>query len=174
MEQQHHILSVLVENKAGVLSRVAGLFTRRGYNIFSLAVSPTEDDRYSRMTVVVDGASSPIEQVTKQLNKLIPVIEIRELAASDAVERELMLATVKASAEERSHLIDLVSIFDGQVIDVGVASVTVMVAGTPDGLDAVSDLLAPFGISELQRTGRVALPRLIRGARPLKAVKSRD
>ena len=174
MEQNHHILSVLVENKAGVLSRVAGLFTRRGYNIFSLAVSPTEDDRYSRMTIVVDGASSPIEQVIKQLNKLIPVIEIRELAASDAVERELMLATVKASAEERSHLIDLVAIFDGQVIDVGVASVTVMVAGTPDGLDAVSDLLAPYGIAELQRTGRVALPRLIRGSRPLKAVKSRD
>lgn len=174
MEQHHHILSVLVENKAGVLSRVAGLFTRRGYNIFSLAVSPTEDDRYSRMTVVVDGDSSPIEQVTKQLNKLIPVIEIRELAASDAVERELLLATVKAGPEERSHLIDLVSIFDGQVIDVGVASVTVMVAGTPDGLDAVSDLLAPYGISELQRTGRVALPRLIRGARPLKAVKSSE
>ena len=86
MAAEHHILSVLVENKAGVLSRVSGLFTRRGYNIFSLAVSPTEDDRYSRMTVVVDGDSAPIEQVTKQLNKLIPVIEIRELAASAAVD----------------------------------------------------------------------------------------
>jgi acetolactate synthase-1/3 small subunit len=173
MAGEHHILSVLVENKAGVLSRVSGLFTRRGYNIFSLAVSPTEDVRYSRMTVVVDGESAPIEQVTKQLNKLIPVIEIRELAASDAVERELMLATVKATAEQRSHLVDLVAIFEGQVIDVGTSTLTVMVAGTPDGLDAVTDLLQPHGIVELQRTGRIALPRLIRGARPLKAVKPR-
>src|SRR5664279_2488377 len=97
-----HILSVLVENKFGVLSRISGLFSRRGYNIFSLAVSPTEDERFSRMTVVVDGDSAPIEQITKQLNKLIPVVRVTELASSEAVERELMLATVKASAEFRS------------------------------------------------------------------------
>ena len=173
MAGAHHILSVLVENKAGVLSRVSGLFTRRGYNIFSLAVSPTEDERYSRMTVVVDGESAPIEQVTKQLNKLIPVIEIRELAASAAVERELMLATVKATPEQRSHVVDLVGIFDGQIIDVGATSLTLMVAGSPDSIDAVTDLLTPHGIVELQRTGRIALPRLIRGSRPLKAVKPR-
>jgi acetolactate synthase-1/3 small subunit len=171
MQNEHHILSVLVENKAGVLSRVSGLFTRRGYNIFSLAVSPTEDNRYSRMTVVVDGDSAPIEQVTKQLNKLIPVIEIRELAASAAVERELMLATVKAAPEQRSHVVDLVGIFDGQIIDVGATSLTLMVAGSPDAIDAVTDLLQPHGIVELQRTGRIALPRLVRGSRPLKAVK---
>jgi acetolactate synthase-1/3 small subunit len=171
MAAEHHILSVLVENKAGVLSRVSGLFTRRGYNIFSLAVSPTEDDRYSRMTVVVDGDSAPIEQVTKQLNKLIPVIEIRELAASAAVERELLLATVKAAADQRSQVVELVGIFDGQIIDVGATSLTLMVAGTPDSLDAITDLLTPHGIVELQRTGRIALPRLVRGSRPLKAVK---
>src|SRR5205085_2506613 len=101
---QHHILSVLVENKFGVLSRVAGLFSRRGYNIFSLAVSPTEDERLSRMTIVVDAESAPLEQVTKQLNKVIPVIKITELTPDDAVERELMLATVKAGAETRSQV----------------------------------------------------------------------
>jgi acetolactate synthase-1/3 small subunit len=93
---QHHILSVLVENKFGVLSRVAGLFARRGFNIVSLAVSPTEDERFSRMTIVVDAESAPLEQITKQLNKLIPVIKIAELAPDEAVERELMLVTVKA------------------------------------------------------------------------------
>ena len=97
-EARHHILTVLVENKFGVLSRVAGLFSRRGYNIYSLAVSPTDDERFSRMTVVVDAESSPIEQITKQLNKLIPVIKINELGPDEGVERELMLATVKATA----------------------------------------------------------------------------
>jgi len=108
---QHHILSVLVENKFGVLSRVAGLFARRGFNIVSLAVSPTEDERFSRMTIVVDAESSPLEQITKQLNKLIPVIKIAELAADEAVERELMLVTVKATAEARSQITELASIF---------------------------------------------------------------
>src|SRR3954464_14093567 len=97
MAAQHHILSVLVENKFGVLSRVAGLFARRGFNIVSLAVSPTEDERFSRMTIVVDAESAPLEQITKQLNKLIPVIKIAELAPDEAVERELMLVTVKAT-----------------------------------------------------------------------------
>ena len=110
-ETRHHILTVLVENKFGVLSRVAGLFSRRGYNIYSLAVSPTEDERFSRMTVVVDAESSPIEQITKQLNKLIPVIKIVELGPDEGVERELMLATVKAGAETRSQVTELASIF---------------------------------------------------------------
>ena len=105
MDGQHHILSVLVENKFGVLSRIAGLFARRGYNIYSLAVSPTEDDRYSRMTVVVDGDADLVEQITKQLNKLIPVIKISELADSDAVERELMLVTIKGGADSASTTI---------------------------------------------------------------------
>ena len=174
MDGSHHILSVLVENKFGVLSRISGLFSRRGYNIYSLAVSPTEDPRYSRMTVVVDGDSAPIEQVTKQLNKLIPVIKISELAPADAVERELMLATVKATTEFRSQVTELASIFEAKILDVGFDSMTLMVAGTPDKLDAITDLLTPFGVLELQRTGRIALPKLARRpARRLRAVKNK-
>jgi len=172
MAARHHILSVLVENKFGVLSRVAGLFSRRGYNIVSLAVSPTEDERFSRMTIVVDGETAPIEQVTKQLNKLIPVIKITELADSEAVERELMLVTVNASAEFRSQVTELAAIFEAKIVDVGYEALTLMAAGTPDKLDAMSDLLKPYGIAELQRTGRIALPKLERepGSRKLRAV----
>ena len=170
---QHHILSVLVENKFGVLSRIAGLFARRGFNIVSLAVSPTEDERYSRMTIVVDADSAPLEQVTKQLNKLIPVIKIAELSPVDAVERELMLVTVKASAEARSQITELASIFEARIDDVGYESITIMVAGRPDKLDAMTDLLTPFGIVELQRTGRIARPTLARRAARLRAVKTR-
>ncbi len=129
MNGSHHILSVLVENKFGVLSRIAGLFSRRGYNIYSLAVSPTEDERYSRMTVVVDGESAPIEQVTKQLNKLIPVIRISELTEEQAVERELMLVTVKADGNFRSQVTELASIFEAKILDVGYEAMTLMVAG---------------------------------------------
>jgi len=169
--RQHHILSVLVENKFGVLSRVAGLFSRRGYNIFSLAVSPTEDERFSRMTIVVDAESAPLEQVTKQLNKLVPVIKISELAAEDAVERELILVTVKASAELRSQITELASIFEAKILDVGFDALTLLVAGTPDKLDAFTDLLRPYTIVELQRTGRIALPKLARKPAKLRAVK---
>ena len=168
----HHILTVLVENKAGVLSRVAGLFSRRGFNIFSLAVSPTEDDRFSRMTVVVDAESAPLEQVVKQLNKLINVIKITELLAVDGVEREMMMVTVKASAELRSQLTELTAIFDAKIVDVGYEAMTIMVAGEPDRLDAFSDLVRPYGIVELQRTGRIALARLARQPVKLRAVKT--
>ncbi|MBM3673791.1 MAG: acetolactate synthase small subunit [Actinobacteria bacterium] len=174
MNGQHHILSVLVENKFGVLSRVAGLFARRGYNIFSLAVSPTEDDRYSRMTILVDGESAPIEQVTKQLNKLIPVIKISELAAEDAVERELMLVTIKAGQDARSQATELAAIFEAKILDVGYEAMTLMVAGQPDKLDAMTDLLQPFGIVELQRTGRIALPKLSRQPSKLRVVAPRS
>ena len=170
---QHHILSVLVENKFGVLTRVSGMFARRGFNIVSLAVSPTEDERFSRMTSVVDAASAPLEQVTKQLNKLIPVIKIVELSPSDAVERELMLVTVKATAEARSQITELAAIFEAKIVDVGYESMTLMVAGTPDKLDAVEDLLRPFGIVESQRTGRIALSKLARQPTKLRAVKDR-
>ncbi|HEX6312079.1 MAG TPA: acetolactate synthase small subunit [Acidimicrobiia bacterium] len=169
---QHHILSVLVENKFGVLSRVSGLFSRRGYNIFSLAVSPTEDERFSRMTIVVDAESAPLEQVTKQLNKLIPVIKITELG-DDAVERELLLVTVKATAELRSQITELASIFEAKILDVGYDALTLLVAGTPDKLDAFTDLLRPYTIVELQRTGRIALPKLARRPAKLRAVKDR-
>ena len=172
-EIQHHIYSILVENKFGVLSRIAGLFARRGFNIVSLAVSPTEDERFSRMTIVVDAESAPLEQVTKQLHKLIPVIKVMELHPTDAVERELMLVTVKATAEARSQITELASIFEARIEDVGYDALTIMVAGRPDKLDAMTDLLTPFGIVELQRTGRIALPKLARREARLRAVKTR-
>lgn len=172
MAARHHILSLLVENKPGVLSRVAGLFSRRGFNIFSLAVSPTEDDRLSRMTIVVDVESTPLEQITKQLHKLIPVVKIVELASDDAVERELMLVTVSATSETRSDVTGLASIFEAKINDVGHDTLTIMVAGDPAKLDALTDLLQPFGIVELQRTGRIALPRLAREPSRLRAVKT--
>ena len=167
-----HILTVLVENKAGVLSRVAGLFSRRGFNIVSLAVSPTEDERFSRMTIVVDAESSPVEQIVKQLNKLIPVIKITELAPAEGVERELMMVTVRASAENRSAVTELTAIFEARIVDVGFEAMTIMVAGSPDRLDAFSDLVRPFGIVESQRTGRIALPRLARQPVKLRAVRT--
>jgi acetolactate synthase-1/3 small subunit len=170
-ERHHHILTVHVENKAGVLSRVAGLFSRRGFNIVSLAVSPTEDERFSRMTIVVDADSSPVEQIVKQLNKLIPVIKITELASEQGVERELMLVTVRASAESRAQVTELTAIFEAKIVDVGFEALTIMVAGDPDRLDAFSDLVRPFGIVELQRTGRIALPRLAREPVKLRAVR---
>ncbi|MGZ4713671.1 MAG: acetolactate synthase small subunit [Acidimicrobiia bacterium] len=173
MAINHHILSVLVENKFGVLSRVSGLFARRGYNIYSLAVSPTEDDRYSRMTIVVDGDADLVEQITKQLNKLIPVIKISELADSDAVERELMLVTIKGGSDARSQVTELASIFEAKILDVGYEAITLMVAGQPDKLDTMTDLLQPFGIVELQRTGRIALPKLSRQPSKLRVVKNR-
>ena len=169
----HHILSVLVENKFGVLTRVSSLFSRRGYNIYSLAVSPTEDPRYSRMTCVVDGESAPIEQVTKQLNKLIPVIRISELSEDQAVERELMLVTVKADGAFRSQVTELASIFEAKILDVGYEAMTLMVAGAPEKLDAMTELLAPYDIVELQRTGRIALAKLSREPSKLKLVRNK-
>ena len=116
---RHHTLVVLVENKAGVLARVSSLFARRGYNIYSLAVAPTDDERFSRITIVVDVESASLEQITKQLFKLVNVVKISELDPRDAVERELMLATVRADATGRSQVIELVGLFDGRIVDVG-------------------------------------------------------
>jgi acetolactate synthase-1/3 small subunit len=171
---RHHILSVLVENKAGVLARVAGLFSRRGFNIYSLAVAPTDDERFSRLTIVVDVESSPLEQVTKQLFKLINVLKISELDPADATERELLLGTVRAEAAERSQVIELVGVFEGRIVDVGHDQLTVMLAGEPEQLDGFEELIRPYGIVELQRSGRVALPRLERSPSPrLRAVSGR-
>jgi acetolactate synthase I/III small subunit len=168
---RHHTLSVLVENKAGVLMRVAGLFARRGFNIYSLAVAPTDDERFSRITIVVDVESAPLEQVTKQLFKLIPVVKISELDPSTAVERELMLATIKAEPATRGQVIELVNVFEGRIIDVGHDEITVMLAGRPAKLDDFEDLMRTYEIVELQRTGRVALPKLERQAPRLRSVK---
>jgi len=159
---RHHTLSVLVENKAGVLARVSGLFARRGYNIYSLAVAPTDDERFSRITVVVDVASAPLEQITKQLFKLIHVVKISELDPAQSVERELMITTVRAEAGTRGQVIELVDVFQGRIVDVGAEALTVELAGPPSKLDDFEDLMRGFGIVELQRTGRVALPKLDR------------
>ena len=157
---QHHLLSVLVENKAGVLARVSGMFARRGFNIISLAVAPTEDERLSRITIAVDVASAPLEQVTKQLFKLINVVKITELDPRHAVERELALVTVDAPPAIRSQIIELVDVFEGRILNVGHDRLTISLEGHPDKLDDFEELLRPYGISELARTGRVALPKI--------------
>ena len=166
----HHILSVLVENKAGVLARVSGLFARRGFNIYSLAVAPTDDERFSRITIVVDVESTPLEQITKQLFKLINVVKISELDPVDAVEREMMLITVQAESGTRGQVIELVQVFEGRIVDVGLEQLTIMLAGTPTKLDDFEDLMRVYGINALQRTGRGALPKLERQAPRLRSV----
>jgi acetolactate synthase-1/3 small subunit len=162
---RHHILSVLVENKAGVLARVSGLFARRGYNIYSLAVAPTENERFSRLTIVVDVESAPLDQITKQLFKLINVVRIDELHPYTSVERELMIVTVRAEPATRGQVIELVQVFAGRIVDVGHDMLTVELAGPPSKLDDFEDLMRGYGIEELQRTGRVALPKLERQPR---------
>jgi acetolactate synthase-1/3 small subunit len=161
----HHILSVLVQNRPGVLARVSSLFARRGYNIYSLAVAPAEIEGRSRITIVVDLDSAPLEQITKQLFKLIDVIKISELDPRRSVERELLVATVRAPADRRSEVASLVDIFEGKIIAVAEDVLTVSLEGHPDKLDDFEDLLGGYGIVELQRTGRVALPKLDRGSR---------
>src|SRR4026208_2180215 len=168
----HHILSVLVENKAGVLARVSGLFARRGFNIISLAVAPTEDERFSRISIAVDVASAPLEQVTKQLFKLISVVKITELDPRDAVERELLLVTVDAQPATRSQIIELVDVFEGRILNVGHERLTLSLEGHPDKLDDFEELLRPYGIVELQRSGRAALPRIDNSAARLRAVRT--
>jgi acetolactate synthase-1/3 small subunit len=170
---RHHTLSVTVENKAGVLSRVAGLFARRGYNIYSLAVAPTDDERFSRITIVVDVESAPLEQIVKQLFKLINVVKISELAPEESTERELLLATVQADSARRGDIIELVGIFEGTIVDVGHDQLTVMLAGAPSKIDDFEDLVRAYGIVELQRTGRVALPKLEKQAPRLRSVKGK-
>ena len=168
----HHILSVTVVNRAGVLARLAGLFARRGYNIFSLAVAPTDDDRFSRVTVVVDLESAPLEQVTKQLFKLIEVVKITELDPSDSVERELLLVTVDAPAATRGQIIELVDVFEGKILNVGHERLTMSLEGHPEKLDDFEELLRPFGIVEIQRTGRIALPKIDNSTARLRAVRN--
>src|SRR5271154_4860493 len=160
---RHHILSVLVENKAGVLSRVAGLFSRRGVKIYSLAMTPPEEhEHFSPITIVVDVESAPLEQVIMQLDKLVNVVSIGELSPSEAVERELLLVTVAVGPTERSQVIQLVGVFGGEVGSVGADRITVMLAGRPEKIDDFEGLLENYTVEELQRTGRVALPKLER------------
>jgi acetolactate synthase-1/3 small subunit len=154
-----HTLSVLVENRPGVLTRVAALFARRGFNIHSLAVGPTEHAEVSRITVVVDVDELPLEQVTKQLNKLVNVIKIVELEPSASVQREMLLVKVKADLQTRSHVLETVQLFRAKVVDVAPDAVTIEVTGTPDKLEAFLRVLEPFGIRELVQSGVIAVGR---------------
>jgi len=154
-----HTLSVLVENKPGVLTRVAGLFARRSFNIHSLAVGPTEHQEISRITVVVDVDELPLEQVTKQLNKLVEVIKIVELDGSASVNRELLLVKVRADADTRGRILDVVELFQAKVVDVSPDTVVIQSMGNVDKLADLRRLLEPFGIRELVQSGMVAIGR---------------
>ncbi|KQY63726.1 MULTISPECIES: acetolactate synthase small subunit [unclassified Nocardioides] len=154
-----HTLSVLVENKPGVLARIAGLFSRRGFNIDSLAVGPTESPDVSRMTIVVSVDESPLEQVTKQLNKLIEVIKIVELDGSSSISRELLLVKVRADAETRGQVLDAVQLFKAKVVDVATDALTIQVTGNADKLGDFLRVLEPFGVREIVQSGMVAIGR---------------
>ncbi len=154
-----HTLSVLVENRSGVLARVASLFARRGFNIDSLAVGPTEDEQVSRMTIVVNVEDLPLEQVTKQLNKLVNVLKVVELDAAQSVQREIVLVKVRADAQVRSQVLEVVQLFRAKVVDVAADAVTVEATGNSDKLDALIRVLEPYGIRELVQSGMVAMGR---------------
>jgi acetolactate synthase-1/3 small subunit len=154
-----HALSVLVENKPGVLTRVAGLFARRGFNIDSLVVAETENPQLSRMTITVDEQDRTVEQVTKQLHKLINVLKITDLDPTGSVERELLLVKVKADTQTRAEIMQMVEIFGARIVDVTSEVLLIEMTGTREKVGAFIDLLAPFGIVELMRTGRLAMSR---------------
>ena len=160
-----HTISVLVEDKPGVLTRVAGLFAARGFNIDSLAVGPTDEDGLSRMTIVVQLETKSLEQVTKQLNKLINVIKILEHEPSEAVERELALIKVHADGDDRARIMEICEVFRVRVLDVTHRTLIVEAIGMPEKLEALLELLRDFGIVEVSRTGRIALARGDRGIR---------
>lgn len=154
-----HTLSVTVDNKPGVLTRVTSLIARRGYNIESLAVDITEDSTISRVTIMVDGESTPIEQIVKQLHKLINVHKIVDLTDTDAITRQLALFKIKASPEQRHEVIEIASVFRANVVDVASATVTIEVTGDAEKIDAMENLLRAYGIKEVARTGKIALSR---------------
>jgi acetolactate synthase-1/3 small subunit len=154
-----HTLSVLVENKPGVLVRVAGLFARRGFNIDSLVVAETEDESLSRMTITVGEQDRSVEQITKQLHKLINVLKITTLDAAESVERELLLIKVRADVRTRPDIMQMVELFGAKVADVGTEVLVIEMTGTRDKVSAFTDLLRPFGVVELMRTGRLAMSR---------------
>lgn len=151
------ILSLLVENRAGILARTAGLFARRGYNIESLAVGETEDASVSRMTIVVEGDEREIEQVAKQLNKQIDVIKVKQLQTDDSTRRELALIKVRATPETRGQIYDIVSIMNAKVVDLSATTLTVEASARPDRVQQLLEMLAPYGVVEMARTGMVAI-----------------
>lgn len=154
-----HVLSILVENKPGVLTRIAGLFARRGFNIETLTVGPTDDDQISRVTLTVDGAVHPIDQVTKQLHKLINVLKIRDLEPDGTVARELALFKVAAEGQARAEVMQVCDIFRGKVVDVTRRSLIVEVTGTTEKIEAFERMVRPFGLIEMMRTGEIAISR---------------
>jgi acetolactate synthase I/III small subunit len=161
-----HTIAVIVENKSGVLTRIAGLFSRRSFNIDSLSVGATDNPDYSRMTITVHGDRDVLEQVIKQLSKLINVIRVSELGASESVERELAIIKVSADKDSRSEIMQIVNIFRAKIIDVSHRSMIIEVTGDEEKIDAIVQLLRQFGIKEMARTGKVSM---VRGARVVKA-----
>ena len=154
-----HTLSILTENKPGVLSRIAGLFARRGFNIDTLAVGPTDDETVSRITLTIDGAEHPIDQVTKQLHKLINVLKIRDLEPGDTVSRELAMFKVAADGAQRAEVMQVCEIFRGKVVDVTKRSIVIEITGTPDKIEAFERMVRPYGLIEMMRTGEIAISR---------------
>jgi acetolactate synthase-1/3 small subunit len=161
-----HTIAVIVENKSGVLTRIAGLFSRRSFNIESLSVGATDNPDYSRMTLSVQGDEVVLEQVVKQLSKLINVIRVSELSPEESIERELAIIKVSADKENRAEIMQLVSVFRASIIDVSARSMIIEVTGDEQKIDALVLLLRQFGIKELARTGKVSM---VRGARVIKA-----
>ena len=154
-----HVLSLQVENRPGVLARIAGLFSRRGFNIDTLTVGPTEDPGISRLTMTVDGALHPIDQVTKQLHKLVNVIKIRDMEPEQTIAREMALFKVTASVESRAEIMQLADIFRGRIIDVSGRTVTIEITGTADKIEGFENMVRPFGLVEMVRTGEIAIAR---------------
>jgi acetolactate synthase-1/3 small subunit len=154
-----HVLSILVENKPGVLTRITGLFARRGFNIDTLAVGPTDDESTSRITMTLDGALHPIDQVTKQLHKLINVLKIRDLEPGETVSRELAMFKISADGAARAEILQMVEIFRGKIVDVTKRALVVEVTGTHDKVEAFEKLVRPFGLIEMARTGEIAIAR---------------
>jgi acetolactate synthase-1/3 small subunit len=154
-----HILAILVENKPGVLTRIAGLFARRGFNIDTLAVGPTDDETVSRITMTLDGAVHPIDQVTKQLHKLVNVLKIRDLEPRETLARELALFKISADGTARAEVMQICEIFRARVVDVSKRSVVVEITGTCDKVEAFESLVRPFGLIEMARTGEIAISR---------------
>ena len=172
MAATQHTLVALVENKPGVLNRMVSLFRRRGFNIESIAVGHSEIPNFSRMTLVVDGSTTVVEQVRKQMDKIIDVIRVSEISGNDMVNRELALIKVKANSDSRSEVMQIVDIFRANIVDVSADSVTVEVTGDEDKIESLFNLLRPFGIKELARTGRIAMTR--GSANPLRPEKNGD
>lgn len=154
-----HTISVLVENKPGVLARIAGLFSGRGYNIDSLSVGETQDPSVSRMTIVSKGDDAILEQITKQLNKLIDIIKVQDFAGKDFVDRELLLIKISCTSQNRSEIMQIVDIFRAKIVDVSHNYITVEITGTEKKVEAFIDLMKPFGVKEIARTGKVAMAR---------------